>query len=192
MAGASAFERLESLAAHRATAVGIGLWATAEAVALPVVPDVGLCLLVMAAPRQAIRMLGAVIAGAIIGTLVLAVIIDRAPDAAHAMLLALPGIDNAVIADAERQLLRDGIPGFTQIGVGPPLKVYTSAWLGLGGDVSGLVVGSILNRLTRIGSTVLIAAIVGRLLGSWMRRHAEATLAAYTLGWVVVYVALWT
>lgn len=189
---ASVFERLESLATRQVTAVAIGLWAAGEAIVLPVVPDVGLCLLVMAAPRQAVRMLAAVVAGAVVGTLLLALLIDRAPDAGQAMLLGLPGIDDSVIADAESQLSRDGILGFTQIGVGPPLKVYTSAWLGLGGDVPGLVVGSLLNRLTRIGSTVLIVAVAGLWLGSWMRRHAEATLAAYVLGWVVVYAALWT
>ena len=192
MDGASVFARLESLAARPATAVAIGGWAAAEAIVLPVVPDVGLCLLVIAAPRQAVRMIAAVVAGAVVGTLLLALLIGRAPDAGHAMLLALPGIDDSVIADAEIQLSRDGILGFTQIGIGPPLKVYTSAWLGLGGDVPGLVVGSILNRLTRIGSTVLIAAVAGVWLGSWMRRHAEATLAAYVLGWVAVYAALWT
>lgn len=192
MDGASVFERLESLAARPATAAAIALWAAAEAVVLPVVPDVGLCLLVIAAPRQAVRMIAAVVAGAVVGTLLLALLIGGAPDAGHAMLLALPGIDDSVIADAESQLSRDGILGFTQIGVGPPLKVYTRTWLGLGGDVPGLVVGSILNRLTRIGSTVLIAAVAGVLLGSWIRRHAQPTLAAYVLGWVLVYAALWT
>jgi hypothetical protein len=192
MGGASVFERLESLAARPATAAAIGLWAAAEAVVLPVVPDVGLCLLVIAAPRQAVRMIAAVVAGALVGTLLLALLIGGAPDSGHTMLLALPGIDDSVIADAERQLSRDGILGFTQIGVGPPLKVYTRTWLGLGGDVPGLVVGSILNRLTRIGSTVLIATVAGVLLGSWIRRHAQPTLAAYVLGWVLVYAALWT
>jgi hypothetical protein len=192
MDGGRVFERLESLATRRAAAVTIGLWAAAEAIVLPVVPDVGLCLLVMAAPRQAVRMLAAVVVGAVVGTLMLALVIGQAPDAGHAMLLALPGIDNAVIADAESRLARDGSLGFTQIGVGPPLKVYTSAWLGLGGDVPGLVVGSIMNRLTRIGSTVFIAAVAGLWLGSWMRRYAELTLAAYVLGWVGVYAALWT
>jgi hypothetical protein len=190
--GARVLERLTILARRPTTAGAFGLWAAAEAVLLPIVPDVGLCLVVLAAPRQVLRLLAAVVAGAVVGTLLLALLVDREPDTTRTLLLALPGIDEAVIADAEGQLSREGIAGFAQVGIGPPLKVYTSAWLGQGGDVPGLVAGSILNRVTRIGATVVVAALAGAWLAAWLRRHARATLLAYAVFWIGVYVAIWT
>jgi hypothetical protein len=190
--GARVLERLTILASRPTTAAAFGLWAAAEAVLLPIVPDVGLCLVVLAAPRQVLRLLAAVVAGAVVGTLLLALLVDRAPDTTRTLLLALPGIDEAVIADADGQLSREGIPGFAQVGIGPPLKVYTSAWLGQGGDVPGLVAGSILNRVTRIGATVVVAALAGAWLAAWLRRHALATLLAYAVFWIAVYVSIWT
>lgn len=192
MTGARVLERLTILASRPTTAAAFGLWAAAEAVLLPIVPDVGLCLVVLAAPRQVLRLLAAVVAGAVVGTLLLALLVDRAPDTTRTLLLALPGIDEAVIADAEGQLSREGIAGFAQVGIGPPLKVYTSAWLGQGGDVPGLVAGSILNRVTRIGATVVVAALAGAWLAAWLRRHALATLLAYAVFWIAVYVSIWT
>ncbi|HET9520502.1 MAG TPA: hypothetical protein VFO73_05630 [Candidatus Limnocylindrales bacterium] len=192
MTGAGVFELLSTLARRPATTGVFGLWAVAEAIVLPIVPDVGLCLLVLAAPRQVLRLLAAVVFGAVIGTLMLAILIDRAPDTTRTLLRSLPGIDGAVIADAEGQLSREGVAGFAQVGIGPPLKVYTSAWLGQGGGVPGIVAGAILNRVTRIGATVVVAALAGAWLGAGLRRHAWVTLSAYALFWIAVYVSIWT
>lgn len=190
--GAAVIERLEAFAVRPVGVIAMALWAAAEAVALPVVPDVGLCLLALAAPRQAARLFAAVVTGAVTGTLVLASLAALAPNGVDGLLLALPGIDRSVVSEAGATLERDGVLGFAQVGPGPPLKVYTNEWLGLGGDVPGLVVGSILNRLTRVGLVVLVAAAAGLLLGSLMRRHAGLTLAAYATFWIAVYAALWT
>ena len=78
------------------------------------------------------------------------------------MLLALPGIDASLIGRSEQPSARDGVLGFVQFGVGPPLKVDTDEWLASGGDVPGLIVGAVLNRLTRIGPALLVASAAGR------------------------------
>jgi membrane protein YqaA with SNARE-associated domain len=188
----NAIERIERFAARPAALATMAIWAAAEAVALPVVPDVGLGLLVLAAPRQAARLFAAVPLGALGGTLILAFLAALAPDAVRAMLLALPGLDASQIVEATNQLQRDGILGFVQLGVGPPLKVYSNEWLALGGDVPGLVIGAILNRLTRIGPVLLVASGAGLILASAIRRNSGATLAAYATFWVAVYAILWT
>ena len=188
----SAIERIESFAAQPAALATMALWGAAEAVALPIVPDVGLGLLALAAPRRAARLFGAVLAGALAGTLVLAFLTAQAPDAVHAMLLALPGVEASQLVEANGQLRRDGVLGFVQYGVGPPLKVYSNQWLAQGGDIPGLVIGAIFNRLTRIGPVVLAASGAGMLLASWVRRHSAGTVAAYTAFWVALYAVLWT
>jgi hypothetical protein len=188
----NAIDRLERFANRPAALATLAIWAAAEAVALPVVPDVGLCLLALAAPRQAARLFGAVVVGAVAGTLILALLTAAAPGAVHAMLLALPGIDASSIGEANGQLQRDGVLGFVQFGVGPPLKVYSNEWLGLGGDIPGLVLGAVLNRLTRIGPALLVAGAAGVLLAAVIRRHERLTIALYAAFWIVVYAMLWT
>ena len=181
-------DRVETLAGTRPTAAAMGLWAAAEAIFLPVVPDVGLALLVLAAPRRAWPLFAAVVVGAIVGTLALGIVASQDPDAVRAMLLRIPGIDAAMIADARADLAGDGVLGFARVGIGAPLKVYTAEWQALGGDSAGLIAGAILNRLTRIGPAILLAAVGGRLFAPWIRRHAGLTLVAYAAFWTLVYV----
>ena len=186
------FERIERFAARPAALATMAIWGATEAVALPIVPDVGLCLLALAAPRQGARLFAAVLVGAVAGMLILASLTAEAPDAVRAMLLSLPGIDGAMIAEANGQLQRDGVVGFVQFGVGPPLKVYSTQWLALGGDVPGLVIGAVLNRLTRIGPVLLVAGAAGLLFASGIRRRSGAMLAAYAALWIALYAVVWT
>jgi hypothetical protein len=188
----NALERVGLFARHPAAALTMGIWAAAEAVVLPIVPDVGLCLLVLAAPRRTLVLFAAVAIGAIAGTLVMAVFAIQSPDAARALLLAIPAIDPSLLASADQALARDGVAGFAQLGPGAPLKVYTVEWLAQGGDVGGLLVGTVLNRITRIGPALIVAAVIGQFAGSWLRRHSRLTLAAYAAFWILVYVAYFT
>jgi hypothetical protein len=182
-------ERIERFAGRSAAVAAMGLWAAAEAIVLPIVPDVGLCLLVLAAPGRTGRLLAVVIVGAIVGTLVLAAFASLAPDTARAVLLAIPGIDTTVLAGADQALARDGVGGFAQFGPGAPLKVYSVEWLARGGDVAGLVLGTVLNRITRIGPALIAAALIGRFAAPWLRRHARATFLLYAAFWLAVYAA---
>ena len=188
----NALERVGLFARRPAAALAMGILAAAEAVVLPIVPDVGLCLLVLAAPRRTLVLFAAVVIGAIAGTLVMAVLAIQAPDAARALLLAIPAIDPALLASADEALARDGVAGFAQLGPGAPLKVYTVEWLAQGGDIGGLLVGTVLNRITRIGPALIAAAVIGQFAGSWLRRHSRLTLAAYAAFWILVYVAYFT
>ena len=183
----SGIERVERFADSSAAVVMIGLWATAEAILLPIVPDVGLGLLALAAPRRGVPLFAVVLIGAIAGTLVMAAFALQAPGAARAALLALPGIDPAMLAGTERTLARDGVIGFAQIGPGAPLKAYTVEWLGRGGDVASLLVGVVLNRVTRIGPVLVVAAVIGRVAGPWLRRHSRIAVIAYAVLWLVFY-----
>lgn len=188
----NALERGGLFARRPAATLTVGIWAAAEAIVFPIVPDVGLCLLVLAAPRRAVVLFGALVIGAIAGTLVMAAFALGAPDTARAVLLAIPAIDPALLASADQTLARDGVLGFAQIGPGTPLKVYTVEWLAQGGDIAGLLVGTVLNRITRIGPGLIVAAVIGQFAGSWLRRHPRLTLAAYAAFWIFVYVAYFT
>jgi hypothetical protein len=183
----TAFGRIEDLAGRPAGGLAMAGWAAAEAIVLPVVPDVGLCVLVLAAPRLVVRLFLAVVAGALAGTLLLAAMATASPDATRAMLLALPGIDPTTLSEVGSALAAQGIAGFAQFGPGPPLKVFTLEWVGQGGDVPGLLVGTIVNRFTRIGPVVLVATVFGWRLRSWLRGRERVILVAYGTMWIIFY-----
>jgi hypothetical protein len=118
----------------------MNVFEAAEAIILPVVPDVGLCLLVLAAPRRAAQQLLAIVAGALVGTLLLAVLSTAAPNDVRSMLLSLPGIDATMLAEADMTLADRGSP-VCQFGPGAPLKVCTRRVGGRRRDVPGLLAG---------------------------------------------------
>jgi len=180
-------DRIARFAGRPAATWTMAGWAAAEAIILPVVPDVGLCLLVLAAPRRFVRLFLALVAGALVGTLVLAAWSTAAPSDVEAMLLGLPGIHAAMLAGTDAAVADRGIAAFGQLGPGAPLKVYTVAWMGHGGDIAGLLAGTVINRLTRIGPALLLSAAVGWRLGGWIRRRERPFLVAYGSLWILVY-----
>jgi membrane protein YqaA with SNARE-associated domain len=180
-------DRLAGVAADRRGVVLVGLWAFAEAIALPVVPDIALGLLALAAPRQALRLFLVALVAALAGTAVLYALAVVAPDAVYAVLTSLPGIDATTI-DAARQTVASGSPtAIAGFGPGTPLKVYTFAWAAGPATPVALAVGVVLNRVTRVAPVVLVLALLGRLAPSFLRRHERAVLATYAAAWIVVY-----
>jgi hypothetical protein len=182
------FERLERFAATRHATVLIGAWGMAEAIAFPVVPDVALYLLAMAAPKHAARLFAAAIVGALAGAAVLAGLTTVDPDAASSLMLAIPGINPQMPQAAERAMAGGDVLAFVGFGPGTPVKVYIVAWILAGGSPLLLAVGVIVNRLTRMGPGVLVTAVVGSLAPRFLRRHERLVLAIYGGLWVLTYV----
>jgi membrane protein YqaA with SNARE-associated domain len=182
-----ALDAIARFAPTGSAAVLVAAWAAAEAVVLPVVPDVALVLLALAAPRRSVPLFAALVAGALAGSFVLFAFATAAPDRVDTMLRAIPGIDEATIAAADASLTDDGVAGFAQFGPGPPLKVYTARWAASDGGALGLLAGVVLNRLTRIGPVLVAAAVAGWLIPGWLRRHERLVLAGYALAWAAVY-----
>jgi hypothetical protein len=185
------FDRIAAFAGSTAAAGLVGAWALAEALVLPVVPDVALALLAAAAPRLAVRLSAAVLVGAISGSVVLAALTTAVPAQVDAMLRALPAIDSATIAAVDAEVAAEGVSAFAQLGPGPPLKVYTASWTAAGGNIPGLFVGVTINRLTRIGPVVFIAALAGWLAPGWLRRRERLVIPGYVLGWTAFYALYW-
>jgi hypothetical protein len=182
------FQRLERFAATRQATVLIGGWGMAEAIVFPVVPDVALYLLAMAAPKHAARLFAAAIVGALAGSAVLAGLTALDPAAARSLMLAIPGISPQMLQAAERAFAGGDVLGFVGFGPGTPVKVYIVAWVLAGGSPVLVAVGVIVNRLTRMGPGVLVTATIGTLAPGFLRRHERMVLAIYVGLWVLTYV----
>jgi hypothetical protein len=185
------FERLEGFAATRRASIFVGIWGMAEAIALPIVPDVALYLLAVAAPRRAGQLFVAVIVGALAGSVLLAGLAFAAPDAAKSLLLAIPAIEPRMLQVAESAFGRGEWSAFIGIGPGTPLKVDTVAWVLADGSPLLLALGVVVNRLTRIGPGVILTALLGIVAPGFLRRHERPMLALYAALWLVTYATLW-
>lgn len=191
-APASLFDRMASVARSRWGWLVVGAWAFAEAIAFPIVPDVLLGLLVLAAPRSLVRLFVALVVGALLGTVILYAASLAAPDAVRAMLLALPGIDPVMVEAAVTDTAGGSLLALAGVGPGTPLKVYTYAWATGPGTPLVLAVGVVVNRFTRVLPPVIALAVVGWLAPGWLRRHERLVLVAYAAFYVVAYVLYWS
>jgi membrane protein YqaA with SNARE-associated domain len=185
------FARLEEIAAGRSGLMLVGSWAFAEAIVLPIAPDVVLGLLALVAPRQVPRLFLALIAGALLGTAILYVLAAVAPDAVASMLLALPGITPDSLVAARAQVAGGDPVSIALVGPGTPLKVYTWAWATGPATPLALAAGVVLNRITRVAPGVIALAVVGLVAPGFLRRHQRLVLALYALFYVVVYAVYW-
>lgn len=185
------FARLERIAGGRWGLVLVGGWAFAEAIFLPIVPDVVIGLLALVAPRRLPALFAVLVVGALAGTAVLYALTLANPGAVQAMLLSLPGIHPATL-EQSRAVVADGAPmSIALVGPGTPLKVYTYAWATGPATPLALAVGAVLNRITRILGPLLLLAAVGWLMPGFLRRHDRLVLAAYATFYIVAYAFYW-
>jgi hypothetical protein len=190
-AGPRPFRRLEWLAGSRWGLLLLAAWGCAESIAFPVIPDLALGLLVLVAPRRALALFAATIIGGLAGTAILYGLTLADPAAVRTMLLALPAIRPSMLVEATA-LVAGGDPfALVLFGAGAPLKVYAWAWAAGAGTPAGLGFGVILNRLSRIGPLVLVAAVIGTVGAAFIRRHDRLTLAVYAAFWAAVYASYW-
>ena len=184
--------RIGRLAGSRAAVLLVALWSFAEATVLPVVPDIALDLLAIAAPRRTPLLFAVSIVASLVGTAVLFTFAVSQLPAAQALVLAVPAIDQRML-DAARATVATGDPASLALfGPGTPMKVYTVAWASGSGTPLGLLLGAVLNRLTRIGPALLAATVLGALAPAWLRRHGRFVVAVYVAAWLVVYAGYWS
>ena len=181
------FSALTRWAEGNAGPTALFCWAAAEAVLLPVIPDVLLGLLVLAVPRRLPALFTALCLGSLAGSLALFGITVVDPESVRGLLLALPGVDARTLADATTTVAGGSPTCLLLFGAGIPLKVYTFAWAN--GLVSplGFLPAVILNRFSRILPLALAEAVIGVAAAGFLRRHERTVLAIYVAAWVAVY-----
>ena len=184
-------EPFASLAAEPLVLVVLIGWGVAEALVLPVVPDVLIGLLVLAAPWSIGPLLGAAVAGGVAGSLVGWWLLRRAPDLTRRVLAIQPALGRPGLDDAADRLRRRGlVAGFAQIGPGLPLKAYLHALGVTAPETSGAVVAglALVNRLARLGPPALAFAALHPFAVGW---PPPLLAAVWIVGWTAFYVAYW-
>ena len=193
MTDAPGLAPLAALAASPAILLVLAAWGFAEAVVAPIVPDVLIGILVLAAPWQLAPLLAAAIAGGTVGA-VAAWHLRRVRPALVDRLLAIqPGLGRRGLEEAERRLRRQGlVRGFAQVGPGLPLKAYLAALASVDPDRGSLDVArlALVNRLTRLGPVAIAFAALHpvAVASGW---DATPIVLVYAGGWTLFYAAYW-
>lgn len=173
----------------------IALWALAEATVFFIVVDVPIMALgIRAGVRKAL--LGAVLAAVVaaFGGAALWLWANTQPEAAKALVLAVPAIDTALVAKVFAQWDEGGALAMT-IGSfsGEPYKIYALAagTSGAGwGALTLFVLASILARLPRFLLVAVVAGWAGPRLTA--RFGVRTVWTGFALAWAAFYAWYWT
>jgi membrane protein YqaA with SNARE-associated domain len=180
-------DAIARFAATRRAMVLVAAWAFAEAIVLPIVPDVALDLLALAAPRRAGGLFVVATLASLAGSLVLFAVATATPAPARDLVLAVPGVHPALV-DGAVQTVASGAPwSIAQFGPGTPLKVFTLAWAAGPATLLPFLIAVILNRVSRIAPTLIAAAVLGAAAPVWVHRHERLVLVGYAAAWVALY-----
>ncbi|OWJ64069.1 hypothetical protein [Inquilinus limosus] len=176
------------------------LWGVAEASLFFVVPDVPVSLIALArGGRAGLRAAVAAAAGAMVGGTALAVFASHAPQAAIALVDAVPAISPAMIARLQGMMAgTDSAAGLAGVLIlaslsGIPYKIAAASAPGLGIPVWELALLTPLVRLPRFVALAGAGALLHRLtpaMPGWMQPLRVRLLLA-ALGWSAFYVNYW-
>lgn len=162
-------------------------WGFAEATLFFVIPDV---LLTYVAVRHGFARAGRAAAWATAGAVAGGLLMWCWGKGAVPAMLALPAIDDALVAAARTGVAGEGsaalVGGAFQ---GVPYKLYAAAAGELGADPVGLAAWTVVGRMNRFLVAITVAAGVARLLA--VRLPERAITALWAAFWVAVYASYW-
>lgn len=181
---------VRTFARSRAALVAVFAWAFAEALVWPIVPDIAVAALVLAAPRRIVPVAAAAIAGSVAGGLAAFVLANPA------LLDHVPLVTDRMQTESLAQMTERGAAGiWSQPFSGIPYKVYAAHAAGAGIDAPEFVLFSTLARGARLIQVAAVFAAGAFLMRRWLERLYPWTLGATLI--VFVYglqrvVAAWS
>ena len=163
-----------------------GLWGLAEATLFFIVPDVLLSAVALTSVRRALVVSMWALAGALVGGALMWAFGRTYPMTATSLLVVLPAIDAAMVADVSEQLSASGLPAlFAGPVTGTPYKIYAVQAGQLGIGLVEFLLVSIPARMLRFVAVVLAVGGVSRLLQCWLGLRMRCVVLA--LSWTAFY-----
>ena len=168
------------------------LWGFAEATLFFIIPDLVLSWASLAGVRPGIKILGAILAGAIVGGICMYTWALWRPDSARSAVAAVPFVRTKMFEKVQEDYRAHGVSGiFYTLGTGIPYKVYAVLAPPLTSPVTfGLI--SLPARFERLALSWLIPTMLGVFLRRWVRNHRCLTAVLWLGFWVVTYAIYWS
>jgi membrane protein YqaA with SNARE-associated domain len=168
------------------------LWGFAEATLFFIIPDLVLSWASLAGVRPGIKILGAILAGAVVGGICMYTWALWRPDSARSAVAAVPFVRTKMFEKVQEDYRAHGVSGiFYTLGTGIPYKVYAVLAPPLTSPVTfGLI--SLPARFERLALSWLIPTMLGVFLRRWVRNHRCLTAVLWLGFWVVTYAIYWS
>jgi hypothetical protein len=168
------------------------LWGFAEATLFFIIPDLVLSWASLAGARGGMKILGAILAGAVVGGISMYTWALWRPDSARSAVAAVPFVRTKMFEKVQGDYRAHGVSGiFYTLGTGIPYKVYAVLAPSVTTPVTfGLI--SIPARLERLALSWLIPTMLGLFLRRRIRNHRRLTTALWLGFWVVTYAIYWS
>ena len=169
--------------------VACAVWGFAEAVVFFIVPDVMVGAVALFVPRRWWRAAAAAVVGALLGGVVLYAIVTTTDGWARDVIGAVPGVSNVMVEQVDDAVAEHGGAALVRAPLaGIPYKLYVAEMAERSWSIVDLGLWSVPARALRIFPVAVVAALVGWRFRRLIGRFPEWTLAAYVLGWLVVYI----
>jgi len=166
----------------------MAVWAFAEALVWPIIPDFLLALMIVSRPARWRRLLIVTVLGSTLGGTVLFTLASLFPERALATLPLLPLVFSSDIDHVQLLLSELGSVAYLQQPMsGVPFKIWgiTGGAMGLSFLAAGPIF--VLARSLRMVAVALVAMLIGRQCTRIIHRYPKQLLAIY----ITVFVAGW-
>jgi len=168
------------------------LWGLAEGTLFFIIPDLILSWASLAGARCGIKILGAILAGAVVGGICMYTWALWRPDSARSAVASVPFVRARMFNKVEEDYRTHGVSGiFYTLGTGIPYKVYAVLAPPVTDPITfGFM--SIAARFERMALSWLIPSLLGLFLRRWIRNHRRLTAALWLGFWVATYAIYWS
>jgi hypothetical protein len=168
------------------------LWGFAEGTLFFIIPDLVLSWASLAGVRGGIKILGAILAGAVVGGICMYAWAVWRPDSARSAVAAVPFVRTKMFEKVREDYRAHGASGiFYTLGTGIPYKVYAVLAPSITSPVTfGLI--SIPARFERLALSWVVPTMLGLFLRRWIRNHRRLTAAIWLGFWIVTYAIYWS
>lgn len=182
-------DRLTSFAATRRAASLMFVWAVAEAIVWPIIPDALLFPLIVARPRLAARLTACSAIGSALSGIALVLASLNQPASAAALLGKLPLVFDWQIQEVTQLLGFAGPAAFWGQPIsGVPFKVWGIIAGVLGLDPWQVIPTFATARTLRMIAVAAVGVLLGQTLHRWIRDHAISA----AVGYLIVFGIGWT
>jgi hypothetical protein len=166
-------------------------WGFAEATLFFIVPDVLLTVVALYSPRRSVKLMAFILLGALAGGMVMFRQGAKNPARAESMVLKVPFVSKAMLAQTRQGFQRDGMWTLAKApGNGIPYKVYCVQAAGYARWPLFILI-SALARLARFAPFWLVSAVLGLVFRRRIRRRPMVPAAAHAVLWILGYALYW-
>ena len=168
------------------------IWGFAEATLFFVIPDVILTLVALFSIKQSLKVLAAILTGAILGGALMFWMGEAHPAQAESLVLHVPFVSQKMFAKTHQDFERYGIWALVKgPAAGVPYKIY-AVQAGRYARLPLFLLVTILARTERFVLSWAFFAILGLIFTSRINRRPWAAVTAHLCIWTAIYAWYWT